>query len=52
MAQTLTPHPDPLPQPLTLTRVKEKLRTHCGTGSSFMHLTLMNEHNQVAAPNP
>ena len=34
---------------MSIERVKEKLRTHCGTGSSFMHLTLMNEHNQVAA---
>jgi tubulin-folding cofactor B len=25
------------------------MRTHCGTGSAFMHLTLMNEHNQVVA---
>ena len=25
------------------------MRTHCGTGSAFMHLTLMNEHKQVVA---
>lgn len=25
------------------------MRTHCGTGSDFMHLTLLNEHNQVVA---
>ena len=30
-------------------RVKEKLRTHTGTGSQFAHLTLMNEFNQVVA---
>lgn len=29
--------------------VKEKLKTHCGTGSQFMHLTLMNEYDQVMA---
>jgi len=34
---------------MTVERVKEKLRTHCGTGSQFMHLTLMNECNQVMA---
>ena len=39
-----TAPPNPIPNP---TRVKEKLRTHCGTGSAFMHLTLLNEHDQV-----
>eukprot|EP00320_Phaeocystis_rex_P000537 CAMPEP_0119092436 /NCGR_PEP_ID=MMETSP1178-20130426/159759_1 /TAXON_ID=33656 /ORGANISM="unid sp, Strain CCMP2000" /LENGTH=305 /DNA_ID=CAMNT_0007076011 /DNA_START=46 /DNA_END=963 /DNA_ORIENTATION=- len=34
---------------MTIERVKEKMRTHCGTGSAFMHLTLMNEHKQVVA---
>jgi len=34
---------------MTIERVKEKMRTHCGTGSDFMHLTLLNEHNQVVA---
>lgn len=34
---------------MTVERVKEKMRTHCGTGSQFMHLTLMNECNQVVA---
>ena len=34
---------------MTIERVKEKLRTHCGTGSAFMHLTMLNEHDQVVA---
>merc|ERR1719231_2135125 len=34
---------------MTIELVKEKMRTHCGTGSQFMHLTLMNEHSQVVA---
>ena len=29
--------------------VKEKLQSHCGTGSAFMHLTLCDENGQVVA---
>ena len=32
---------------MTIERVKEKLRGHVGTGSSYMHLTLLDENGQV-----
>jgi len=34
---------------MTVERVKEKLRTHTGTGSLFMHLTLLDFNGQVVA---
>ena len=34
---------------MTIERVKEKLRSHCGTGSLFMHLTLLDFNGQVVA---
>ena len=34
---------------MTIERVKEKLRSHCGTGSMFMHLTLLDYNGQVVA---
>jgi len=34
---------------MTVERVKEKLRTHTGTGSAFMHLTLLDFNGQVVA---
>lgn len=34
---------------MTVERVKEKLRNHCGTGSAYMHLTMLDENNQVVA---
>jgi hypothetical protein len=34
---------------MTIERVKEKLRTHTGTGSLFMHLTLLDFNGQVVA---
>jgi len=34
---------------MTIERVKEKLRTHTGTGSMFMHLTLLDYNGQVVA---
>ena len=34
---------------MTIERVKEKMRTHCGTGSAFMHLTLLDDAGQVVA---
>jgi len=34
---------------MTIERVKEKLRTHTGTGSLFMHLTLLDYNSQVVA---
>jgi len=34
---------------MTIERVKEKLRTHSGTGSLFMHLTLLDFNGQVVA---
>ncbi len=34
---------------MTVERVKEKLRTHTGTGSAFMHLTMLDENGQVVA---
>merc|ERR1711939_1160981 len=34
---------------MTVERVKEKLRSHCGTGSLFMHLTLLDYNGQVVA---
>ena len=30
--------------------VKEKMRTHSGTGSAFMHLTLLDDNNQARPP--
>lgn len=34
---------------MTIERVKEKLRAHTGTGSLFMHLTLLDWNEQVVA---
>jgi tubulin-folding cofactor B len=34
---------------MTVERVKEKLRAHTGTGSAYMHLTMLDENNQVVA---
>jgi len=34
---------------MSVERVKEKLRSHTGTGSAFMHLTLLDENGQVVA---
>jgi len=34
---------------MTVERVKEKLRTHTGTGSLFMHLTMLDHNGQVVA---
>ena len=34
---------------MTVERVKEKLRSHTGTGSMFMHLTLLDHNGQVVA---
>jgi len=34
---------------MTIETVKDKLRTHTGTGSAFMHLTLLDENGQVVA---
>jgi len=34
---------------MTVERIKEKLRTHTGTGSLFMHLTLLDHNGQVVA---
>mmetsp|Transcript_15589 Transcript_15589/g.40322 ORF Transcript_15589/g.40322 Transcript_15589/m.40322 type:complete len:284 (+) Transcript_15589:67-918(+) len=34
---------------MTIERVKEKLRSHTGTGSMFMHLTLLDYNGQVVA---
>jgi len=34
---------------MTIERVKEKLRAHVGTGSTFMHLTLLDFDGQVVA---
>jgi len=34
---------------MTVERVKEKLRSHTGTGSLFMHLTLLDHNSQVVA---
>jgi tubulin-folding cofactor B len=34
---------------MTVQRLKEKLRSHAGTGSDFMHLTLLDDNNQVVA---
>jgi len=34
---------------MTVERVKEKLRGHCGTGSEFMHLTLLDYNGQVVS---
>lgn len=34
---------------MTVERVKEKLRGHSGTGSAFMHLTLLDYNGQVVA---
>lgn len=34
---------------MTVERIKEKLRTHTGTGSMFMHLTLLDFNGQVVA---
>jgi len=34
---------------MTIERVKEKLRGHCGTGSEFMHLTMLDYNGQVVA---
>jgi len=34
---------------MTIESVKDKLRTHTGTGSAFMHLTLLDENGQVVA---
>ena len=35
---------------MTVERVKEKLRAHVGTGSAYMHLTLLDENGQVSHP--
>ena len=35
---------------MTVERVKEKLRAHVGTGSAFMHITLLDENGQVHRP--
>lgn len=32
---------------MTVERIKEKLRSHTGTGSMFMHLTLLDFNGQV-----
>ena len=34
---------------MTIETVKDKLRTHTGTGSLFMHLTLLDHNDQVVA---
>ncbi|KAL1521164.1 hypothetical protein AB1Y20_022717 [Prymnesium parvum] len=34
---------------MTVGSVKEKLRCHVGTGSAYMHLTLLDEYGQVVA---
>merc|ERR1711988_1665273 len=34
---------------MTIARVKEKLRSHTGTGSQFMHICLLDENNRVVA---
>ena len=37
---------------MTVERVKEKLRAHVGTGSAYMHLTLLDENGQVRRSRP
>ena len=32
---------------MTIDSLKDKLRTHTGTGSAFMHLTLLDDNGQV-----
>ena len=34
---------------MTIETIKEKLRSHTGTGSLFMHLTLLDHNDQVVA---